>query len=162
VAKWAGTGACALILAIWALSYSQKARTRKALGQWYVTTYQGDAGVFWWRPPPPLPPDCPISQSGDHEFIAEILCELTFAGSERWPPTIVSDTWGYGVVFSVWVVAALLGVPTAALWIIDRRRVPPGHCPCGYNLTGNVSGVCPECGAAVAGRARPTGEEPVP
>ena len=28
----------------------------------------------------------------------------------------------------------------------------PGHCPhchCGYNLTGNVSGVCPECGTAV-------------
>ena len=25
---------------------------------------------------------------------------------------------------------------------------------CGYDLTGNVSGVCPECGAAVAGRCR--------
>ena len=26
-------------------------------------------------------------------------------------------------------------------------RIPPGHCQkCGYNLTGNVSGVCPECG----------------
>jgi len=28
-----------------------------------------------------------------------------------------------------------------------RRRPPPGHCPsCGYNLTGNVTGVCSECG----------------
>jgi hypothetical protein len=36
------------------------------------------------------------------------------------------------------------------LWWLDRRRVPPGHCSCGYNLTGNVSGVCPECGTAVA------------
>ena len=27
------------------------------------------------------------------------------------------------------------------------RRHPPGHCQsCGYNLTGNTSGVCPECG----------------
>lgn len=28
-----------------------------------------------------------------------------------------------------------------------RRRLPRGHCQsCGYNLTGNVSGYCPECG----------------
>ncbi len=35
-----------------------------------------------------------------------------------------------------------------------RRRYypiyPPGHCQrCGYNLTGNVSGVCPECGEKI-------------
>jgi hypothetical protein len=29
------------------------------------------------------------------------------------------------------------------------RRLTLGHCPsCGYGLTGNVSGVCPECGGA--------------
>ncbi len=28
-----------------------------------------------------------------------------------------------------------------------RKRVPKGHCRCcGYNLVGNVSGICPECG----------------
>ena len=32
----------------------------------------------------------------------------------------------------------------------NRRRIPQGHCPrCGYNLTGNVSGICPECGEKV-------------
>jgi hypothetical protein len=31
------------------------------------------------------------------------------------------------------------------------RRPPPGLCRrCGYDLTGNVSGRCPECGTAVA------------
>ena len=40
----------------------------------------------------------------------------------------------------------LLTLPTALLWHLDRRRFPPGHCPCGYDLRGNVSGVCPECG----------------
>ncbi len=32
----------------------------------------------------------------------------------------------------------------------ERHRIPPGHCrKCGYNLTGNVSGRCPECGATI-------------
>lgn len=32
----------------------------------------------------------------------------------------------------------------------DRHRVSSGcWCRCGYNLTGNVSGYCPECGAVV-------------
>lgn len=31
-----------------------------------------------------------------------------------------------------------------------RRRFPPGYCThCGYNLCGNVSGVCPECGLRI-------------
>ncbi|MHC4066868.1 MAG: hypothetical protein ACYSUI_20520 [Planctomycetota bacterium] len=31
-----------------------------------------------------------------------------------------------------------------------RSRYAPGFCQgCGYDLTGNVSGVCPECGVAV-------------
>lgn len=34
-----------------------------------------------------------------------------------------------------------------------RRRRKRGLCVrCGYNLTDNVSGVCPECGAAVSGQ----------
>ncbi len=29
----------------------------------------------------------------------------------------------------------------------NRKRRSPGHCNrCGYDLTGNVSGTCPECG----------------
>ena len=40
-----------------------------------------------------------------------------------------------------------------AVWIHWRRR-PAGMCPsCGYDLTGNVSGACPECGrSTVKGR----------
>jgi predicted Zn-ribbon and HTH transcriptional regulator len=42
-------------------------------------------------------------------------------------------------------------IPTAILFRRDRRRFPPSHCQrCGYDLTGNMSGVCPECGLAVS------------
>jgi hypothetical protein len=36
-----------------------------------------------------------------------------------------------------------------------RRRLPrSGHCEsCGYNLTGNISGICPECGRAIVAKA---------
>jgi hypothetical protein len=48
----------------------------------------------------------------------------------------------------LWLPLAFIGLPTALLWYLDRRpRVPPGQCPsCNYNLSGNTSGICPECG----------------
>ncbi len=45
----------------------------------------------------------------------------------------------------------VIAVPTAIVFWRDHRRRPPGHCRiCGYNLTGNVSGVCPECGTSIS------------
>ena len=39
---------------------------------------------------------------------------------------------------------------TLAVWLVSRRRPQPGRCAgCNYDLTGNVSGVCPECGRKV-------------
>jgi branched-chain amino acid transport system permease protein len=39
------------------------------------------------------------------------------------------------------------------IWDIFRRRYPKGYCArCGYDLTGNTTAVCPECGAVVASR----------
>jgi hypothetical protein len=50
----------------------------------------------------------------------------------------------------LWVPFLLVLVPTAGLWYQDWRTIPPGHCQkCGYNLMGNESGRCPECGTAL-------------
>ena len=50
--------------------------------------------------------------------------------------------------WAIWCIPAI----TAALivfWWTTPKPVP-GHCPaCGHNLTGNVSGVCPECGERI-------------
>ncbi len=49
------------------------------------------------------------------------------------------------VVLSAWA-----GVAVSRCTDIERRRRERGACvKCGYNLTGNVSGVCPECGERI-------------
>jgi rubrerythrin len=49
------------------------------------------------------------------------------------------------------MIVVALAVATRLLPLL-ARRIPPGHCQrCGYNLTGNVSGVCPECGTQTRG-----------
>jgi hypothetical protein len=54
------------------------------------------------------------------------------------------------VIVPLWMPFLIVAIPTAYLWWRDRRQIPAGHCrKCGYNLTGNVSGVCPECGEPV-------------
>ncbi len=66
-------------------------------------------------------------------------------------------TWGIlpkmGTIFGVKYVTVSLLIPLIVLAIptlyvlYGYRRIPPGHCQkCGYDLTGNTSGRCPECG----------------
>ncbi len=65
-----------------------------------------------------------------------------------WLPTYFFGGAGSGVIIPLWLLLLLTFIPTFILW--RRDRIPPGHCQrCGYDLTGNVSGRCPECGEAV-------------
>jgi hypothetical protein len=63
------------------------------------------------------------------------------------------DAWSVQVPYWMIVLAAS-ALPAWRLARWSRRRRRPGLCPSrGYNLTGNVSGVCPECGGAMAPEA---------
>lgn len=51
--------------------------------------------------------------------------------------------------------------PVLFWWKSNRKPIPSGHClKCGYNLTGNKSGICSECGAAL--RVELPGPSPTP
>lgn len=57
------------------------------------------------------------------------------------------------VVLPFWVPAALFGLSAAWLWF-KSHHIPSNCCQrCGYNLTGNVTGVCSECGTPLPGHA---------
>ena len=63
---------------------------------------------------------------------------------------------GWTLTMSTWM-PTLLTSPLLIPFVIlmhgshrHRRRARAGRCvTCGYNLTGNVSGICPECGEAI-------------
>ncbi len=53
------------------------------------------------------------------------------------------------IEFPIYAPFAAVAIPTLLAWRFWPKPVKPGHCECGYDLTGNTSGVCPECGAEV-------------
>jgi hypothetical protein len=69
-----------------------------------------------------------------------------------WRPTYfrVWRSGDIGIVFPLWI-PFVMGIAFTAFARRRARRASEGHCRrCGYDLTGNVSGVCPECGAVAA------------
>jgi len=60
------------------------------------------------------------------------------------------------LIVPLWIPFLLTAIPTIMLWRRDRRRLV-GHCrKCEYDLTGNVTGVCSECGTKVSAEHGPT------
>ena len=70
-----------------------------------------------------------------------------FPGMRRW------NYWSYRPTlwlnFPVYAPFLAVAIPTLVFWRFAPKPVRPGHCRCGYDLTGNTSGVCPECGVEV-------------
>lgn len=84
-----------------------------------------------------------------------------------------NDTWhwvhdaieksGVFIYYGWLILAFVISYIVATRWVMPQvpRYVPPDHptcIECGYNLTGNVSGVCPECGTRM--EAKKTDSEP--
>ena len=138
--KWAGAVALALILATWAASLSSWALLHT--GRWDLHVGAGgviirdryfNTGSFNWE----------VSKNWNATWRERSGFYLPGVGR-----TAPFDAWD--IYLPCWWLALMIGIPTAYLWWRDRRP-PRGHCAeCGYDLTRNVSGVCPECGEPVS------------
>jgi len=72
-----------------------------------------------------------------------------YVGQQTWMPHFEQAFFGFYLSVPLWIPLLLVVVPT--VFLFRHERMYPGHCcqRCGYDLTGNTSGVCPECGQAL-------------
>ena len=101
----------------------------------------------------PHPPDVLVNY-GFAPPVRERIDLLGFSFSSSASSHRCTSSRGRNVVLPMWMPALVLGVcPTVALIrgpLRRQRHRKRGLCPsCGYNLTGNTSGVCPECATGV-------------
>ena len=72
-----------------------------------------------------------------------------------WRPDMHSARFFAQLDVPLWLLLAVVALPTACLFWRDRRRYGPHQCQhCGYDLTGNTSGTCPECGSTTSARGK--------
>jgi predicted RNA-binding Zn-ribbon protein involved in translation (DUF1610 family) len=80
------------------------------------------------------------------------------SGRPDWWPYWQSDRFGrYFGWLPLWLPGIACAACAGVLRVTQGRTQARGMCGrCGYNLTGNVSGVCPECGTPISrsGEAR--------
>lgn len=155
IVKWAISAASAAALLLWIASAMGRGVSAR-YGQWEVAASRSCLRVSYYEPVArqqplrvetyTLPPRWSSSWVKRLGLIRpridrsapEYMCEsMIFPGVQC-------------LVIPCWMPSVALLVASAGLWWRDRRRFPAGHCwKCGYNLTGNVSGVCSECGSAI-------------
>ena len=68
----------------------------------------------------------------------------------RWWNSWYASTDRRSFFIPLYALFAATAIPTVLVWRFwPKPPVKPGHCRCGYDLRGNESGVCPECGVEV-------------
>ena len=144
--KWAGTAVVALLVVAWAASW----RRGFGLSQGFPGGYnaaalvKGSIEAHFVREPSYRPTDPAVSwRSFDISRYPDAV----------WMPRYESRAIGSGsdaaLDLPLWTLLLPVIIAKGLLWHFDRRR-PPGICvKCAYDLSGNRTGLCPECGAKV-------------
>lgn len=111
--------------------------------------------------------DIPLWEQEERELY-RVVCKPTILRVTDWRMLGLSLPDGHysvdhplqhGSVWSLklplWVPFLATALPTLLLYRVARRRRLFGHCPsCKYDLTGNTSGTCPECGKVIPERVK--------
>lgn len=171
VAKWLGSGVLAFNSLAWLLSLLLS--MDYLYGHGHFGMYRGLL-LFSYSPSPrdwPLPglhvklqPVRP-RWSAAHRSVIEPETPGAWELPAEWSPVSLAcirdeargDLPSVWFFCPLWIPFVLMAIPTGYLFWRDRRR--PSHCcqSCGYDLTANVSGTCPECGEQTGG-SRATGD----
>jgi len=142
--KWAGAGMCISIVVCALIS------TRRFIcwtGSHHQVYLQCGAMGFGWR----ADGSCPGMEQPSFAR-GWVVCEYGAAppklGQLIWWFQRNSGAWEGGAI-PLWLPFLLTGGPTVYCWWRGRSPLP-GYCArCRYNLTANVSGLCPECGTPI-------------
>jgi hypothetical protein len=121
----------------------------KAVRPYELGTEDGVLVVQVWR-------DVPLQTQRDDRWrlYSETLeLGIWYSGSYYPPGGFSLEGAFYQVRVPLWLLILLAAVwPARRLYMLTRAERRKRHEPqcehCGYNLTGNMSSVCPECGAA--------------
>lgn len=142
--KWVGLVVCGFLIA--AIFYS---RYRGVIWDSPSTSYevslmQGAVNLGWrpagWSIATEKYPSLPGWSSGSYGNGPPSVSQMTW-----WVHHNRNKSWE-GITVPVWIPLLAVGLPTVWLWWADRRRPHLGKCRCGYDMTGNESRTCPECG----------------
>jgi hypothetical protein len=58
--------------------------------------------------------------------------------------------WWFCWVLVATIIGAIAAIVATLIGLILKPRDPNVCSHCSYNLTGNISGICPECGTRIA------------
>jgi len=137
--KWAGLVLLLAVLAGWAVS-TRRVVSYTGTGNKFLS-FSFQCGGFAWLSGGA---NVPASMWGWRILPSQIPLAYW-----QWIPSIRYRGGQVVIWVPLWVPFLCIAIPTAYIFYCDRR-IPPHCCPsCGYDLRGNVSGVCPECGRMI-------------
>ena len=144
VATWGGTAVCVMLLVAYFVGFFRLVEWTSSDGAHHISTHAGSLDYFWGNTKH-------IAWGGNRGLQSRPM--TTMPSAAWWPPVsaISNPKIMLSVRVRIWMIFALLASLTFFGWYLDRRRPARGHrrCRCGYDLTGNVSGRCPECGSGI-------------